>query len=783
MESLNGVGIATNGRGGVFVNEAARVTGRVGILSGAGDFSVTVGGTVVGTSGTASQFGGGNDTFVLWSKGVLDGKVVAGAGTDKFALGGAENGTFNVSEIGPSGKFQGFELFEKSNFSTWTLTGNGNQNWAILNGTLRGDTNSLQGNLTLSGGNLVFDQAFDGTFGGVVSGFPGLLVKRGVGRVELPGTNLKNGPTVIEEGTLALTGGLPNSRVEVAGGVLEGTGSAAGLLVRGPSVGSSAAPDERLPGGTVAPGSATSFGTLTVGGLTVQDGATYRVKVNAAGQSDRIVAAGIDPFGAVAGARLEGGTVQVLAEQGLYRPQTTYTILTAASVTGRFGAVFTNLAFLVPELAYTATDVTLTLRRNDLNFREAAATPNQASAGRAAEALGFGNPVFNAILGLTATEARGAFDLLSGEVHASAVTAAVEESRLVRGALLDRLRGLGTPAAGEQAQSAFASYAADAPGARQAVAVPVQSIDPRVFAVWGQGFGAFGRTDGDAGTAALKRSTGGFILGADATFDERWRAGVAGGYTRTSIDVAARLGSAEIESVHGAVYGGANLGAVQLRAGAAIAGQDVTTSRAVAFRGFADGLRSGYDQTVLQAFGEAGYRVPDRGRDGRALRAARSPARRHRRRPRRGRRGGAPELRAHPRGRLLDPRRARRGEARDGHAVRRARPRRLAPRLRRDDADGALRLRRRRAAVRHRRCADRPRQPHRRGRPRLPHRPHRRARRLLCRCPRPRRTGPHPQGPLRDSVLSRRLPAPQLISTCTTPGAARSAPAICGETW
>ena len=126
---------------------------------------------------------------------------------------------------------------------------------------------------------------------------------------------------------------------------------------------------------------------------------------------------------------------------------------------------------------------------------------------------------------------------------------------------------------------------------------------------WGQGFGAFGRTDGDAGTAALKRSTGGFILGADATFDERWRAGVAGGYTRTSIDVAARLSSAAIGSVHGAVYGGANLGAVQLRAGAAIAGQDVTASRAVAFRGFADGLRSGYDQTVLQAFGEAGYRI------------------------------------------------------------------------------------------------------------------------------------------------------------------------------
>ncbi|HEX8166909.1 MAG TPA: autotransporter domain-containing protein [Beijerinckiaceae bacterium] len=628
VESPNGVGIAASVGGGVGVSEGGTVTGKLGISSGAGDFGVTVGGTVVGTNGTAIQFGSGNDTFVLWSKGVIDGKVIAGAGTDKFTLGGAENGTFNVSEIGPSGKFQGFELFEKSNFSTWTLTGSGNQNWAILSGTLRGDTNGLQGNLTLSGGTLVIDQAFDGTFAGGVSGF-GLLVKRGTGRVELPGTYPKNDITLIEGGTLGLTGALPNSRVEIAGGVLEGTGSAGALAVLGPRVGSSAAPDEKLPGGTVAPGGATSFGTLTVGGLVVEDGATYRVKVNAAGQSDRIVVT--RPHLSIVGpiVHLEGGTVQVLAEQGLYRPQTTYTILTAApsiaeqsplfappvstaSIEGRFGAVFTNLAFLIPELAYTDTDVTLTLRRNDINFREAAATPNQAAAGRAAEALGFGNPVFNAILGLTAPEARGAFDLLSGEVHASAVTAAVEESRLVRDAVLDRLRGLGMPAggtAGGQAQSAFAAYAADAPGPHQAIAVPVRTIDPRAFAVWGQSFGSWGRTDGDAGTAALKRSSGGFILGADATFDERWRAGFAGGYTRTSIDVDARLASGAIESVHGAVYGGASLGAVQLRAGAAIAGQDVSTTRTVAFRGFAESLRAAYDQTVLQAFGEAGYRI------------------------------------------------------------------------------------------------------------------------------------------------------------------------------
>ncbi|MFL5179128.1 MAG: autotransporter domain-containing protein [Microvirga sp.] len=511
-------------------------------------------------------------------------------------------GVFDVGEIGPSGKFQRFELFQKTGSSTWTLTGSGAQNWTISGGTLQGDTQSLQGNI-LNNSILVFNQAFDGTFGAAISG-TGFLLNEGPGAVTLSGTSSFSGGTIVGRGGLFVDGSLANSGVVVGGtGVLGGTGTVGSITVF-PGV-FDAITGEPVPGsggGTIAPGH-NSIGTLTaVRDVRFLDAGTFQVDVNAAGQSDRL---------AVGGRAILAGTVQILAAQELYAPQTTYTILTAAGgVTGRFGAVFTNLAFLVPELAYTATDVTLTLRRNDLEFSRAAVTPNQASAGRAAEALGFGNPVFNAILGLRATEARGAFDLLSGEVHASAVTAAVEESRLVRDALLDRLRGLGTPAAGGQTQSAFASYAADAPGPRQAVAVPVQPIDPRVFAVWGQGFGAFGRTDGEAGTAALKRSTGGFILGADATFDERWRAGVAGGYTRTSIDVASRLSSAAIESVHGAVYGGANLGAVQLRAGAAIAGQDVTASRAVAFRGFADGLRAGYDQTVLQAFGEAGYRVP-----------------------------------------------------------------------------------------------------------------------------------------------------------------------------
>ena len=62
----------------------------------------------------------------------------------------------------------------------------------------------------------------------------------------------------------------------------------------------------------MAPGN--SIGTLNVNGNFVQNaGSTYQVEVNAAGQSDRINVSGT--------ATINGGTVQVLAQSGSYRPQ------------------------------------------------------------------------------------------------------------------------------------------------------------------------------------------------------------------------------------------------------------------------------------------------------------------------------------------------------------------------------------------------------------------------------------------------------------------------------
>ena len=58
---------------------------------------------------------------------------------------------------------------------------------------------------------------------------------------------------------------------------------------------------------------------------------------------------------------------------------------------------------------------------------------------------------------------------------------------------------------------------------------------PRLFDLWGQGFGDWGRGKGDGNAASFDRSTGGFIIGGDVSAigfaGSEWRLGAAGGYT------------------------------------------------------------------------------------------------------------------------------------------------------------------------------------------------------------------------------------------------------------
>jgi fibronectin-binding autotransporter adhesin len=150
-------------------------------------------------------------------------------------------------------------------------------------------------------------------------------------------------------------------------------------------------------------------------------------------------------------------------------------------------------------------------------------------------------------------------------------------------------------------------------------ALPVKAQPPstgRVFAAWGQAFGSFGRADEDGNAAALNRTTGGFFTGMDVTLRgtgaEIWRAGLAGGYQRSSVDIDDRSSSGSIDSYHLAAYGGRQQGPLGLRAGAAYTWHDVSASRTIVFPGFSDATKAKYGANTAQVFGELGYGLTHR---------------------------------------------------------------------------------------------------------------------------------------------------------------------------
>jgi outer membrane autotransporter protein len=250
-------------------------------------------------------------------------------------------------------------------------------------------------------------------------------------------------------------------------------------------------------------------------------------------------------------------------------------------------------------------------------FRSVALTHNQMASADAIQALGAG-PLYTAVLtSANADDARQAFDTASGEVHASAVTIAYEDARLVRESVLDRLRsgsqdfslsGVASGGATFTAPAGFgAAYTAQSdPTARAQVA----TLEPKLSGMWGQGFGSWGSTRSDGNAGSLKRSTGGFIVGADAAIDARYRFGFAGGYTSTSLNVDSRASTGEVQTIFGSVYGGARFGAVDLRYGGAYGGNHYNLSRGIAFPGFSDFQSASYGGATAQVFGEAGFRIP-----------------------------------------------------------------------------------------------------------------------------------------------------------------------------
>ncbi|WP_288854974.1 autotransporter domain-containing protein [uncultured Pseudomonas sp.] len=449
---------------------------------------------------------------------------------------------------------------------------------------------------------IFFNSDADKIFGGSLSGNAN-LVKNGAGLLSLTGASDMAGRIDINQGTLSANGTLSNAMLYVESGAqLQGIGEVGAVTVK--------------KGGIIAPGN--SIGTLRIAqDLTFSPESIYRVEVDASGRTDKLEVAGrVD---------LQGGLVDVQAQAGDYRPNTTLAIIRAhKGVSGHFTQVTSNLAFLTPSLAYEPNQVTLNLLRNDIRPEELVSSANEKAvatqllneepvipplatlpvASTASSTITTPEPApsaalldvapplnaaptpsltwaqkeNDALIGLSRDEFKNIMKPMTGELHASLKNALLQDSSYVRNATLNRL------------------YETE--------------HNPRALGVWGYAFDSRGTQNREGDAAKLNRSIQGVIGGLDRQDEESGlKAGLAASYQNSSASLSTQSASADVETYSLAAYASKQFDSLTLRLGAAYAWHEIDSKRDVAHKNGSTRLKGNYDGSTRQAFAELSHNI------------------------------------------------------------------------------------------------------------------------------------------------------------------------------
>ncbi|WP_083745811.1 autotransporter domain-containing protein, partial [Variovorax sp. KK3] len=510
------------------------------------------GGTTI-AAGTLQLGNGGTGGSITGN--VTNNGVLAFDRSDALSVGGTISGSGSVSQIGTG--------------STTLGASNGYTGGTLVSaGTLVGSSGSFGSGPITDNAALVLAQGVDGTLANVIAG-TGSFTKTGAGNLTLTAASGGfAGTTAVDAGTLTVQGVLGGTLGVGSGATLAGIGTVGSTTVAG--------------GGTVSP-AGSGIGTLNVNGnLVLAPGSTLLYDASTLA-GDRIAVSGT--------ATLQGPTLALNAN-GTWNLGASYSVVDAAGgLTGTFGSVRSNFAFLTPNLSYGPTSASITLTRNDVGFSQVGTTPNQIAAGAAADSLPAGSPLYGAVVQLDAPSARLAFDQLAGDTHANSRTAMLEGSHFTRDAAIDALR---------QSEG-------------ESVAAPDASASRGDRNLWLRSFGSWGHTRADGNSARTNTSLGGVLIGADMPVGGGWRAGVYGGYSQGKYEADSRRARVEDDAYHLGVYGGTRWDRLALRLGASYTRHKLESQRTVVFPGLVDSLRADQRARTAQVFGELGWRI-DAGR-------------------------------------------------------------------------------------------------------------------------------------------------------------------------
>ncbi len=406
------------------------------------------------------------------------------------------------------------------------------------------------------------------------------------GTTEITDMDLFGGHVNVEGGTLVMSSSSGMTMtMDVHGSGRVGGGG----FIRDLTVGS---------GGTLAPGN--SVGTIFAGSATFDAGSVFEIEMNDGGDL-----AGLhNDFLDVSGAATinAGATFHVIPENGTddgssYAANTRYTVIRAGTLNVNAMPTITDaFAFLDFTGSHDLSlgEFYLTSSAVAASFCLPGASTNQCATGEAVRQLGAGNPAYDEAIGFTPAQAGAAFDLASGEIHATGQHVINQTFQLFSRTLRQQASaGVGNGLAGTEVISTpmnmLSAYGPSTPrslGVRATDSAAGAYADARVQGAWAAPLGARGTIDGDGNAGTLDWWTLGVAGGYEGIVDVgsgEAIAGLAFGYLRSGGTVDARMSSMDADGFHLGAYGAWTDGQWSLAGSAAYAANYVSTQRRIAF--------------------------------------------------------------------------------------------------------------------------------------------------------------------------------------------------------
>ncbi|HML92602.1 autotransporter domain-containing protein [Methyloceanibacter sp.] len=540
------------GQGSVVTSTGTK-SGDFAIETSGGPTNLVVGGTLNGGAGGAAKFDRSasnafNDRMELHPTAAVNGKVLAGPGTDTLAFGGEGHGKFDLDDIDTGDRtkqFQEFEIFQVDS-GTWSFSGATPYAFTLNGGTLKGSGTFgelISNGGTISLGNSIGAMTINGDF----------TLRRGtVYEVEVnaAGENdraIVNGTVNLTGATLRVLAQKGSYKTRTNYTIIENDGSDAVVGKFGSIV--------------------TNYAFLTP--TVVYDGGDGNdVELTLLRTVVPITSSGSGSGGG-SGSGSGGGTGGTGGTSGV-------TYLSFCSV-----ADTRNQCGVAEALDPLPTDNPLFL---------SVLTQTEEGARQAFDSLS--GEVHATVASTLVDDSRYARNAVLG--------------RLMQASH----RGSALAASGPQVASQAAGYDSGAMLLGDASLYqdgPLADPASQPLAFWTQAFGAWGDFSGNKNAASADRDLGGFISGMDASVGDTWRVGVATGASFSDVSVKDRYSSANVSTYHLGGYAGGKVEGFALRGGGLWAWSEIETSRAVVFPNFYERQTANYDATTGQLFGEVAY--------------------------------------------------------------------------------------------------------------------------------------------------------------------------------